>query len=360
MSDQIFREDVAQAVQAIVPRVSVVMSVYNGMPLVRDAVDSILGQTLGDLEFIIVNDGSTDDTLAYLQAAAAADPRIRIIDQANTGLTRALIRGVAAARAPLIARMDADDLSEPERLETQVSYLDAHPDLCAASCGIAYVSGDLAPIAQSDRRRAPEVLPVLANLYNAISGHGHVVFRKSSYEAAGGYDPAFRFAQDYDLWTRMMRTAPFGEAPGLLYKFRINHDSISTKHGATQLALATKIASREFTYLTGSVPDQDTVGLIHSIWQQKCPDSANMTKLFAANNHINNTISAYFLKYPDRKHVLPMVRSEIGTLWRSLFNSLAPKRELRLVLIAAIAARWDGRFFVRALARKLFRTGRHL
>lgn len=336
----------------VTPRVSVVMSVYNGMPLVRDAVDSILGQTFSDLEFIIVNDGSTDDTLSYLQAAAAADPRIRVIDQANTGLTRALIRGVAAARAPLIARMDADDLSEPERLATQVAFLEANPDLCAASCGIAYVSGDLTPIAMSDRRRPPEALPLLVALYNAVSGHGQVVFRKSSYDVAGGYDPAFRFAQDYDLWTRMMRTSPLGEAPGVLYKFRIDHDSISTKHGATQLALATKIASREVAYLTGSTPDQGTVQLIHSIWQQKCPDGVGARDFWSAHRHISAMVAAYFRKYPDRKHIERHIRSEIGALWRSLFNSLAHKREPRLIAIAAIAARWDYRYFVGALRRK--------
>lgn len=337
------------------PRVSVVMSVYNGMPLVQDAVASILDQTFRDLEFIIVNDGSTDDTLPYLHAAAARDPRIRIIDQLNTGLTRALIRGVAAARAPLIARMDADDLSEPERLARQVAYLDAHPDLCAASCGIAYVAGDLTPIAMSDRRRPPEALPLLVTLYNAVSGHGQVVFRKSAYDAAGGYDPAFRFAQDYDLWTRMTRARPFGEAPGILYKFRINHDSISTRHGAAQLALAVKIASREVTHLVGSTPEQHTVQLILSMWQQRCPDGAGARDFWAAHRHISAMVAAYFRRYPDRRHVESFIRSEIGALWRALFNSLAHKREPRLFAIAAIAARWDFRYFVGAFRRKAFK-----
>lgn len=344
--------------QSDAPRVSVVMSVYNGLPLVIDAVDSILGQTLRDLEFIIVNDGSTDDTLSYLQSAAAADPRIRIVDQANTGLTRALVRGVAAARAPLIARMDADDISEPRRLEAQADYLDANPGLCAVSCGITYVGGNMELIATSDRQRPSGAIPLLMTLYNAISGHGHVVFRKSAYDRAGGYDPQFRYAQDYDLWTRMMRLGPFGEVPGLLYKFRIDHDSISTRHSGAQLALATQIASREFTHLTGSIPNVDTVGLIHAIWQQKCPDTADMGKLLAANRHMKRAVSAYFKKYPDRKPVLPIVRSEIGALWRSLFNSLRYRREPRLVLIAAIAALWDFKFFFCALMRRIHRAER--
>src|SRR5262245_17827114 len=112
------------------PRVSVVMSVYNGLPLVRAAVQSILDQTLEDFEFVIVNDGSTDGTLDYLRSVEAHDSRIRVLDQANTGLTRALIRGVAEARAPLIARMDADDISAPDRLHKQVQVMDSDPDIC--------------------------------------------------------------------------------------------------------------------------------------------------------------------------------------------------------------------------------------
>lgn len=336
----------------VAPLVSVVMSVFNGMPMVKDAVNSILSQTLCDLEFIIVNDGSTDDTLSYLKSVALTDSRIRIIDQANTGLTLALIRGVAEARAPFIARMDADDISEPMRLEAQVAYLKARPELCAVSCGIAFVSGDLVTIAVSDRQRQPELFPLLMTLYNAVSGHGQVIFRKASYELAGGYNPEFRYAQDYDLWTRMIRHEPFAEVPGIFYNFRIDHDSISTKYGATQLLLATQISSREYTNLTGLKPDKNTVQLIHSIWQQKCPETASTGDLWAAHKHIINATTAYFRKHPDRKHILPSIRSEIGMLWRSLFNSLAHKREPKLIAIAAIAYRWDSKFFLGALLRK--------
>jgi hypothetical protein len=189
-------------------------------------------------------------------------------------------------------------------------------------------------------------------LYNAVSGHGHVMFRKSAYDQAGGYDPAFRFAQDYDLWTRMMHIGAFGTVPGLLYKFRIDHDSISTQHGSTQLDLATKISSREFVHLTGVTPDPNTARLIHSIWQQKCPDTVGAGDFIAAHQHIAKAVAAYFRKYPERKHALPFVRTEIGRLWRSLYNSLAYKREPRLFLAAAIAARWDTKVFLGALSRK--------
>jgi glycosyltransferase involved in cell wall biosynthesis len=103
------------------------MSVHNGAPWVRDAVTSVLTQRLTDLELIVIDDGSTDATPDVL--AAVRDPRLRLERRVREGLTRALIRAIELARAPLLARLDADDVAMPERLALQHEYLDAHPDV---------------------------------------------------------------------------------------------------------------------------------------------------------------------------------------------------------------------------------------
>ena len=103
------------------PRVSVLMSVYNETSYLRQSVQSILDQTFLNFEFVIINDGSTDDTQKILETFA--DPRIRIIRQPNTGLTKALNRGLKLCRGEFIARIDADDLSMPDRLEQQLAFL---------------------------------------------------------------------------------------------------------------------------------------------------------------------------------------------------------------------------------------------
>ncbi len=116
-----------------VPRVSVVMSVYNGQRYLRRAVDSILAQEFRDFEFIIINDGSQDGSREILAEYAGRDPRIRLIDQENRGLTKALIRGCAEARGEYIARQDADDWSHPSRLASCVALLDQWPNCVIAS-----------------------------------------------------------------------------------------------------------------------------------------------------------------------------------------------------------------------------------
>src|SRR5258706_14041022 len=109
------------------PAVSVVMPVYNGERYLASAIDSILAQTFTDFELIAVDDGSTDSSLPMLKRYAERDPRVRVISRPNTGIVGALSDAIAAARAPLIARMDADDLSLPLRFERQVAYLSGHP-----------------------------------------------------------------------------------------------------------------------------------------------------------------------------------------------------------------------------------------
>ena len=119
---------------AVTSIVSIVMSVYNGEQYLAIAIESILNQTFKDFEFIIINDGSTDNSLSIMQKYAQGDDRIILIDRKNLGLTKSLNEGIAIARGEFIARMDADDISFPERLSEQVKFLTAHPEIDLIGC----------------------------------------------------------------------------------------------------------------------------------------------------------------------------------------------------------------------------------
>lgn len=180
------------------------MSVHNGAPWVREAIASVLAQTGRDLELIVIDDGSTDDTPAVVTGAAAGDRRVRVVRQTHAGLTKALNHALALATAPLVARLDADDVALPERLARQRAYLDAHPDvgLLGTACREIDAAGrevrvisppaDDAEIRRALIRRNPFV-------------HSSVMLRRALVTAAGGYDESLAVAQDYDLWMRLSR-----------------------------------------------------------------------------------------------------------------------------------------------------------
>jgi glycosyltransferase involved in cell wall biosynthesis len=182
------------------PSVSVLLCVHNGAPRVADAVASVLAQTLRDLELIVVDDGSTDATPTQL--ARVADPRVRIVSQARTGLTRALNRALGLARAPLVARLDADDTARPDRLERQRAFLERTPEvgLLGTAAHELDVQGRLVrvvqpPLDDAALRRAL----IRANPFV----HSSVMLRRDLLDKVGGYDETYPVAQDYDLWMRL-------------------------------------------------------------------------------------------------------------------------------------------------------------
>lgn len=124
------------------PAISVVMSVYNGEAFLAEAVESILNQTLPDFEFVIINDGSNDKTAEILSDYAKRDPRVRVFPQENKGRAKSLNRGIDLARAPVIARMDADDIAFPSRFEQQLELLTAQPDIGLLGGAVELVTGN--------------------------------------------------------------------------------------------------------------------------------------------------------------------------------------------------------------------------
>ena len=183
-----------------VPAVSVVMAVRDGAAWVTEAVGSILGQTDGDHELIVVDDGSTDATAALL--AGISDPRMLVLHQEAAGLTRALNRALGLARADLVARLDADDLALPERLARQRAFLAAHPDVGLLGTAAREVDAAGAPVREV---RPP---PGDAALRRALIRsnpfvHSSVMVRRALLVQAGGYDERVAVAQDYELWMRL-------------------------------------------------------------------------------------------------------------------------------------------------------------
>jgi glycosyltransferase involved in cell wall biosynthesis len=181
------------------PRVSVVLPAYNAAGTIRRAIDSILRQTMQDLELIVVDDGSEDCTREVVQSMN--DPRLRYVRRPHQGLPRTLNAGLAEARGAIVAVQDADDWSDPERLERQLAVLDARPDVAVVGSRMPEVDAEGRPLTPRAPFRAGDANEVLMR-FNPISNPSSA-FRRDVIVALGGYDPRYGCAPEYDLWLRV-------------------------------------------------------------------------------------------------------------------------------------------------------------
>lgn len=234
------------------PRISVIMSVYNGQGYLPSALDCILGQSMGqtltDLEFIVVDDGSSDATWDILAARAEADQRLVLIrNQSNLGLTRSLNRGLERARGEYVARQDVDDLSLPERLQKQVAFLDAHPGVALLGTAALRIDGQGRPLPTIGRHPCGDQAIRLKMLLQNAFFHASAMLRRAALAAHGlSYDPTMTYAQDYDLWSRVMEHGQAANLHEPLIKFRVHAGQLSTTAGPAQQECGDRVARANF------------------------------------------------------------------------------------------------------------------
>jgi len=226
----------------VTPRVTVLMSVYDPVPPMLDrAVESVLAQTFGDFELLILDDGSQDESVrARLDFWASRDRRVRLYHEPHRGVPATSNRGIALAFGEYIARHDADDWSEPQRLDRQASFLDQHPEVTLASADTESHSADGKPLW---RLRLPHTS---AELKQALwKGnpfvHGSTMFRRRMALQIGGYREAFPCSSDYDFLWRLSEAGRAVNLDEVLYHYRYTGGSISAQRAAGQ-ALAHRAA----------------------------------------------------------------------------------------------------------------------
>jgi glycosyltransferase involved in cell wall biosynthesis len=231
------------------PAISVLMPVYDAGRFLAPAVESILAQTFSDFELIAIDDGSVDDSGQVLAAFAASDTRIRVFGQENRGIVATLNRALELARAPLVARMDADDLSRPDRFAKQVAYLREHPEIAVLSGAMdlidangTYLRTDVFPTApDAIKRELPDRCCIC---------HPAVMARTLTLRSVGGYRLNAEHAEDYDLWLRVSEVGEIANLPDVLLSYRMHPVKASTRHLiAADLAV---IAARGAAFLRRS------------------------------------------------------------------------------------------------------------
>ena len=213
--------------------VSVVLPVHNAGAYLGLAVESILQQSLGELELICIDDGSTDDSPEILQRFAARDGRVRLERREHRGLIAVLNEGLRIARAPLVARMDADDISLPQRLESQYRRFERDPDLWVLGTAEERI----------DKHGKPRGRPMVVSGSAAVARelragcvirHPSVMMRRDRILDVGGFRPAYKHAEDYDLWLRVSECGKLDNLEEVGLQYRMHADSVSERHTARQ------------------------------------------------------------------------------------------------------------------------------
>lgn len=253
------------------PTVSVLMPVRNGLPHLGAAIESLLGQSLTDFELVIVDDGSTDGTLSYLKQAA--DSRVRVFSLPSVGIAEALNFGLDRCRAPLVARMDADDVAVQHRLAYQVQQLQDRR-------GVAVLAGAVQPMGACGNDAGPPWTPPQSSagirwrLYftNPIA-HPSVMFRRDVVLQSGGYSTEFEAAEDYELWLRLARTTQIEATPEVVLRYRVHAASVTQTREAVARGSVARAAATCMSQDLGQQVDAREAAVLGALvpWQSTAP-----------------------------------------------------------------------------------------
>jgi glycosyltransferase involved in cell wall biosynthesis len=230
--------------------VSVLMPVYNGEQYLAEAMESILRQSFGDFEFIIVNDGSTDGTDRIIKSYS--DSRIKYMNFAqNVGLSEALNAGLAVAQGKYIARMDADDLSAPTRLAAQVKFLEEHADHVAVGCFVAKLDQNRKLLVSEGGRFLDDEDLRLGLAVENVYYHGEVMFRGDVVKGQRLYYRKEAYpADDYQMWCELSKYGKLRVVEQILYLYMVNENGISQTKRALMKRKVREVSS-EYVMVNG-------------------------------------------------------------------------------------------------------------
>jgi glycosyltransferase involved in cell wall biosynthesis len=239
---------------------TVVMSVYNGGPYLRPAIESILTQSIRDFKFLIVDDGSTDGSTRILEEYARRDSRIRLIRQANAGTIASLIKACGLVATPYIARMDADDISAPDRFEGQLDFLGRNREVALLGSAAEYINDAGEVLFTAEFPTSDDDIRARLATHNVFVSSA-VVMRRDAALMVGGYRRAFLYAEDYDLWLRIAERYKAANLTNALVSYRVHANQATTKGLEQQLlsAIGARVSAKMRQTPGGDPFDQSTL-----------------------------------------------------------------------------------------------------
>lgn len=333
------------------PKISVVMSVHNGEIFLNDSLKSVLCQTLTNFEFVIIDDASTDKTALILQSFH--DPRMRVVrNESNLGLTRSLNIGLAQARGEWIARMDADDVMFPHRLQTQLEKVTGtNSTVCFTRAIVQEENNNNFKWTWIEQ---PWDVTVWTGLFGASYGvHPSVMIKRSTMLQFGGYDEAYPKAQDYELFDRMRAAGEvFTYIPEPLLLYRRHNQQISCEKLPEQALLARQVSFRAMRRYFPDLTDEDALALRWLFYNNESLPSIITPQLFQLANHL---ISGFFAGQHKGAELL-VYRSAILSIaqrYDDLTSPIMKRAAWKFVLQSTLSShQWVLPFYWLRLVRK--------
>ena len=341
------------------PKVSVLMSVYNGEKYIEKAIESILNQTFRDYELIIINDGSTDSTSTILSRYEKAEDRISVYHQANQGVGASRNRGCQIAQGKYIAVMDSDDISLPERLAKEIHYMEAHPEISVLGTWVECIDKDDKQVSVWQYPTAPGVIGWCLFFTDCLA-HSSVMMRRDFIEQLGFYRPEFAQAEDYDLWARASFVSRIANLPEILVRYRSWEGGLTSRYQQTVEQFSAQVTYSMITQLLGQEVSEEAIfTLRHMYPNPSLPPLTRLQQIGEAVTLLQRLYQTYlrtnFLDHREAKEVAHDAGTRMYTLalaarqfsWQKGFAILIQALRLNPRLLPMLSAQ---------LAKKSVRT----
>jgi glycosyltransferase involved in cell wall biosynthesis len=302
------------------PKISVIMPVYNSSQFLRAAIESILNQTMSDYEFIIINDGSNDESVEIISEYERKDARICFINnKENSGLIDVLNQGISVSTGDYIARMDADDISLPQRFKVQSQFLDTHPEVGVVGSNVHFIDSSGRRISNFiNNPRLPQTTNQIkwSLCFSCCLIHPTIMMRQELVKKVGGYNKQAKHAEDYDLWERMSVITNYYNLSQKYLLLRKHEKNVTVLHMDTTLGNSQKISQKLLSNYLGYEVTNDEIAIF---WNQEPSNNPtapqiinifeNLLKVFITDNHLFQD-DAIFIKNDITKRIIEFLFQE--------------------------------------------------
>jgi len=313
------------------PQVNIILPAYNAEKFIGAALDSLLNQTFEDFEIFVINDASLDNTAAICQAYADSDPRIRLIhNPGNKGVTKTLNRGLELATAPLVARMDADDIAMPNRLERQVAYMSENPDVGVVSSWIRPTTSEGKIYTHFGNTPSDDDYLDWAFLFKNPIAHPAVMFRTELVRSVGGYGQEETLVEDYELWSKLHQKTKIHIIPEQLLIYHIHAQSVSNRNTIRQSLAATRVAKFNIENFLGQPVDFNATAVIHYAGLS-FQTAYKQADILAAINLLEALYSKFTMERSLKPETLAYVHGDLHELLQPILLSLPLNERLSIL-----------------------------